>query len=387
MDVDPVLYQFCNDRQREFLESLAETGSARATARAFGVHHSAVQRAYSGAKKKAAAQGYSPEHGLKHVIPEPFVAKGHSTYYDRDGVIRQQWVKSRLDDQAYLELIKEAVVGLVETVPRAQPITAPEVTRSSLANLYVLTDAHINMLAWHREGGVNWDLKIAENTISGCFDMMMAKAPDAKLGMIAQLGDLFHSDGLVPITPQSGHVVDQDGRFAKVVPAGVRLIRRLVDTALQKHERVVLLLAEGNHDQASSVWLQVLFKTLYENEPRVEVIDSPLPYYAVQHGKTALYFHHGHMKKTKDLPLFFASQFPAIWGTTTKRYGHTGHRHHETVMGEESGVKMTQHPTMAARDAYSARGGWMSERQASVTTYHSEYGKVSEYVVTPEMLS
>jgi hypothetical protein len=87
-----------------------------------------------------------------------------------------------------------------------------------------------------------------------------------------------------------------------------------------KHEKVVVLMAEGNHDMASSVWLRVMFRALYENEPRVEVIDSELPYYCHQHGKTMLAFHHGHLKKNDQLPLLFASQYPEVWGATTKRY-------------------------------------------------------------------
>jgi hypothetical protein len=98
-----------------------------------------------------------------------------------------------------------------------------------------------------------------------------------------------------------------------------------------------------------------------------------------------LAFHHGHKKKNDQLPILFASQYPGIWGATTKRYAHTGHRHHGEAK-EHSGMTVTQHPTLAARDAYAARGGWISERQASAITYHSHYGRVGEVVVCPEML-
>ena len=45
-----------------------------------------------------------------------------------------------------------------------------------------------------------------------------------------------------------------------------------------------------------------------------------------------------------------------------------------------------QHSTLAARDAYAARGGWHSERQATSITYHSRWGQVARHTVTPEML-
>jgi hypothetical protein len=144
-------------------------------------------------------------------------------------------------------------------------------------------------------------------------------------------------------------------------------------------------MAEGNHDITSSIWLRVMFKALYEDEPRVQVIDSDMPYYHYQHGHTMLAFHHGHLSKNESLPLLFASQFPDVWGATTKRYCHTGHRHHAHEK-EHSGMKVIQHPTLSARDAYASRGGWISEREMTAITYHKKYGQVSRTTITPEML-
>ena len=49
-------------------------------------------------------------------------------------------------------------------------------------------------------------------------------------------------------------------------------------------------------------------------------------------------------------------------------------------------MKVVQHATIAARDAYAARGGWIAERQITAVTYHAEYGQVATSTVTPEML-
>jgi hypothetical protein len=129
-----------------------------------------------------------------------------------------------------------------------------------------------------------------------------------------------------------------------------------------------------------------MFKALYENEVRVHVIDSELPYYVYRHGEVMLAFHHGHLNKNDRLPLLFAAQFPQEWGITKKRYAHTGHRHHVEEK-EHSGMTVIQHPTLAARDAYAARGGWLAERQVSSITYHKAYGQVSKITVIPEMLA
>lgn len=42
--------------------------------------------------------------------------------------------------------------------------------------------------------------------------------------------------------------------------------------------------------------------------------------------------------------------------------------------------------TLAAKDAYAARGGWFSGRSTNVITYHKQYGEVSRQSISPEML-
>jgi hypothetical protein len=46
-----------------------------------------------------------------------------------------------------------------------------------------------------------------------------------------------------------------------------------------------------------------------------------------------------------------------------------------------------QHPTLAARDAYASRGGWVAERSVSSITYSDKFGQVARNIITPEMLS
>lgn len=383
--IDASLKRFATVAQARYIDAVNETGGFRKAAKKLGIGLSAVSGGISAVKKKAAMRGVSPEHGMTHEAPDPFLVKGVSTLYDESGNIRAQWVKTRLEEDTAYRIALEAFESASVDLPRAKLTRPPKHVISSLCNLYTMTDCHMGMLAWHKEGGADWDLKIAENVLTGCFTQMVSSSPSADTCIIAQLGDWLHSDGLVPVTPTAKNVLDQDGRFSKIVAASVRVLRRLVDVALQKHSNVIVLMAEGNHDPASSIWLRVMFRALYENEPRVKVIDSELPYYVHQHGETMLGFHHGHLKKTDKLPLLFAAQFPAIWGETKKRYVHTGHWHHVEEQ-EHPGMKVIQHPTLAAKDAYAARGGWLSEREATAITYHNKFGQVGRVTVTPEML-
>lgn len=384
--IDTTLLSYATARQIEYLEAIETHGSQTKAAKALGIHRRSLDRALQDLKRKAALQGYSPEHDMTKTVPIGFKVKGVSTFYDEDGKPRGQWVKSTLDAEAQEAMMRSAFEAMAEDLPRVAPVKAPKAVEHSLATLYTFTDCHVGMLSWKHETGADWDLEIAERTLVGCFERMIEASPNARTGIICQLGDFLHQDSVEPVTPTSRHLLDADGRFAKVVATAIRILRRIVDGALKKHETVVVVMAEGNHDISSSIWLRVMFKALYENEPRVLVIDSVLPYYVHQHGSTMLAFHHGHLKKNDQLPLLFAAQFPRIWGDTVKRYAHTGHRHHVEEK-EHSGMLVVQHPTLAARDAYAARGGWLAERQVRAITYHSSHGEVGRMTVVPEMLA
>ena len=380
------LFEFATQRQLDYLEAIREHGTQAAAAEHLGVSKQSLEEALQRLRKKAAMRGMSPQHDMHKMVPEGYIVKGVSTYYDEEGKARGQWVKSSLDEQKKREALQEAFAAMAEELPRLKASKPAKGCMQDLLSLYTLTDCHVGALAWSKENlQADWDLKIAEETLTKAFEHMVASSQPAATCVVNQLGDFLHSDGILPVTPTSGHILDQDGRFAKVVATAVRILRRIVDFALQKHEKVIVLLAEGNHDITSSIWLRVMFKALYENEPRVEVIDSMLPYYIYAHGETMLAFHHGHLKKNDALPLLFASQFPQVWGQTTKRYVHVGHRHHHVEI-EHSGMKVIQHSTLAARDAYAARGGWLSERQVVAISYSKAHGEVGRHTITPEML-
>jgi hypothetical protein len=379
-------------RQLEYIEAIEKHGSMAKASKALGMNKGRVSDSMQGLKNRAALeqrkldalQGHAPGHFNNGVAPGYLMGKV-TVHRNELGQVKDTWERQSPDAAQREALMRAAVQAMVQDVPRAAPAPLPSLTVSHLCNLYTLTDSHVGSLCWNREGGADWDLKIAERILTGCFEQMVAGSPAAGVGIVAQLGDWLHQDSISPTTPTSHFVLDADGRFPKVVQIAVRILRRVVDVALMRHAKVIVLMAEGNHDISSSIWLRTLFAALYENEPRVEVIDSPLPYYVYEHGQTMLAWHHGHLKKNDQLPLLFAAQFPKVWGATTKRYAHCGHRHHVEEK-EHSGMTVIQHPTLTARDAYAARGGWIAERQATAMTFHSTHGLVARNTVVPEML-
>ena len=309
------------------IDAYLEHGSYEKAAEALGIKSASnIGDAIRIVKARAATAGYAPEHDMTKVAPEPYIVKGTSTYYGRDGEKRGQWVKTDLDTQRRLELIRAAIEGMVANVPRLPPLPAPIATREKLANLYTFTDYHLGMLAWREETGAPWNLEIAKATLIRALEHMVTRAPSARVGILNIQGDFMHTDGLVPVTPTHGHVLDAAARFGEIVDAAIFVVRRLIDLLLMHHEEVHVVIAEGNHDIVSSLILRKLFGALYEAEPRVTVNASEVPYYVYQHGRVMLAIHHGHLKKNESLPLFFAAKFPEMWGATKWRYCSTGHR-------------------------------------------------------------
>ena len=319
---------------------------------------------------------------LNKAAPAPYYLKRRSEYTSKDGETCG-WNIYEPDKQKQHEAMLHAIEAACEEIPRLKPVKPPLETLDDYLNLYTLTDLHIGMLANHRENlEGNWDLKIAEQTVIDCFSRMIGSSIGAKHCIINELGDFIQSDSIMPLTPSSGHILDVDGRFGKVVEAAIRIMRAVVDMALAKHETVTIIMAEGNHNISSSIWMRRMFCVLYENEPRVTIIDSDLPFYCTTFGSVMICAHHGHLKRNDDLPLLFASQFAKEWGSTTKRYCHTGHRHHLHVK-EHSGMTVIQHPTMIPRDSHASRHGYLSDRRALSFTYHREHGEIASNYVYP----
>lgn len=380
------LYEFCTVRQLELIEAVERNNGVKPAARALKCGEGTIREAINRVKAKAANQGVSPEHDWVHQIPDGHLIKGVSTYYDKEGKPAGQWVKSTADQQRQAEIQRAAIEAMCEEIPRLQAIAAPiQALNANLCNCYVITDYHLSMLSHSEETGADWDLKIASKTLLAWFAQAVAQAPNAEVGVFAQLSDLLHADGLEPLTPASKHVLDVDTRFYKVVRTVIVLLRQIIDMLLSKHARLHLVMADANHDPVSQIWLREWLAVLYENEPRITVDRSPSPYNAYEFGKVALFFHHGHKRKVTNVSEVFAAQFREMFGRTKFAYAHTGHLHSMDVK-ENNLMIVEQHRTLAAPDAYAARGGWISGRDAQVITYHRNYGEVSRIKINSDML-
>lgn len=330
--------------------------------------------------QQAKAAGEVFEKPVTHTLAKITVQR------DQEGRLIQDWTRyepNRLLEEATQKAIFEA---LLETIPRIKPAKSPSIVVSSMLSQYTITDMHLGALAWNVEtGSGDYDLAIGEKLLCDWFGAAIAASPASKHAVFAQLGDFLHYDSFKAVTPEHQHLLDADGRYPLLVRSAIRVLRQILRMLLEKHAHVTVIMADANHDPSSQVCFREMFAAFYEDEPRLTIDTNPGTYSAIEHGDVSLFYHHGHRRGVKDVDTVFAGKYREIYGRTRFSYAHMGHKHSDELRTTNL-MKVEQHETLAAPDAYASNGGWLSGRSAKVIHYHDKRGEVARSIITPEMV-
>ena len=377
------LKPFATERQKELIDAVITYGGITAAARVLGVHHATISKPLKGLKIKAAMQGHSPAHDMVHSVPNPFIVKGVSTYYNRDGVAAGQWVKSTIDQEKRYEILQEMVRTLADEVKPAAPLAYNGSCESDLLTVYPLGDPHAGLYSWKDETGSHYDLDEFERVNIAAIDRLVSMAPPSKIALFNDKGDLTHADNSKNRTPRSGHALDVHGRHSQVVRIAVKVKIHCTQRLLEKHEKVIIRIDPGNHDEETALMIAMIMEAYYRNEPRVEVITSPNPYWYYSHGKVLIGTCHGDGAKGKDLPAIMANDVRELWGAARDCVWFVGHVHHRDEK-EYRGCDVIYVNTLAAPDYYSHHAGYRSKRRMMAVTYHKERGEETRHTCNVE---
>lgn len=383
----------------QYLEAVRKHGGSRIkAAEELGVSVRALMNNLAICEKRGEEIPPSPYHAdrraylVKQVeaahsaAPEHFHVKGVSTLYGAEGEIKQQWVKTRSDDEEKAtQALIDAIKAVFAEAPRVAPAEAPLKSNADLLTVYPIGDHHVGMHSWAEETGNDYDLKLAEDLLLGAMERLVLSAPPSELAIINDVGDYFHVNDKTNRTPASGHILDTDSRYSKIIRVGVKILRRCVDMALTKHARVILEIKPGNHNPDAYVVLQVALGLLYENEPRVTVTQSPAWYTYFRFGKCLIGFTHGDKSKMEGLGETMAADRPKDWGDTIHRYWYTGHIHTRKVL-EGKGWTVESFRTLAPGDGYAVGAGYRSGRDMNAIVLDKEHGEVERHRVDVSQL-
>jgi len=322
----------------------------------------------------------APEAGAEFNIPAGHTVKGVSALVDANNRVVQQWIKTKEETQTDLiAAIKEEFEQYKGTAKLVKP---PKETFSDLMQVYPVCDPHIGMLSWAPETGQPNDLKIGVDRVDAGLQRLISLAPPAETAVIIQTGDFLHADSQTNTTPASGHQLDVDGRSQKVKLAGVQLLRRSVDYALQKHSKVIVKNLKGNHDPESAAWLNIALGLFYSNEPRVEIDlgDGNNDIWLHLFGVNYIGATHGHTMKPELMAVVMADDNPEYWGASKYRWMIFGHIHHETVK-EVGSVRCESFRQPVPKDAYAHSHGYRAGNSMSAVTLHKTDGEIGRHKI------
>lgn len=364
---------FATEREKVAIDNLvAVGGNISACAEAMGVRRQTVQGLLKGAHQRAARAGWTVEE--KHHVPPGYHVKGISTLYGEAGEVKGRWVKTVVDrEDRVAELLRELPLALSD-VGRAEAVPPPVFAEEDWLTVYPMGDPHIGMFSWAEETGHDFDLGIAERNLCAAVDQLVGLSRPSKRALLINVGDFFHADNSSNQTARSGHSLDVDTRYAKVLQVGIRLMRRCIDRALEKHEHVTVINEIGNHDDHSSLVLSIALAQFYENNPRVHIDTSPAAFHWYRFGKVLIGTTHGDQCKPDKLPGIMAVDRKKDWGETDFRYFYTGHIHHDSRK-DFPGVTWESFRTMAARDAWHMRAGYRADRSMVSIEIHKDRGE------------
>jgi len=116
--------------------------------------------------------------------------------------VGDSWFKTKL---APTTLTRDDLLQIFgEYRGKAELIPFPNLLlNQDLATAYTMSDLHLGMLAWGRETGASWDLKIAHDTILSSMTELVQCSPPAGTAVLLDLGDYTHNNNQTNVTP--GH--------------------------------------------------------------------------------------------------------------------------------------------------------------------------------------
>lgn len=425
------LIPYATENERACLRAVMAHDNQRAAAKAIGKNFGSFCSAIRTVKRRAARRGFAPEHGWNPpaertapagTMPEGFELERVTDNVDPEGNRLQAWNKLRQERPEAQPIpegfmprrITQATAGGREVMQwtayapdeeariratlaawqrhaalyegLAGTATAPDSSTLDPALTAVLPigDPHIGLLSWAPETGDHQDTGIVCRELLCCVRQVIHDLPACPHIIIGNLGDALHAQDDSAKTPGHGHLLDVDGRFAKVLDATHVVFRGIVDAARAKFSRVTFRNLPGNHDPRVAVELMMWLRAVYESEPRVEIADAYAAHQYDRFGCNLIGWHHGDRSKKGELPAIMASDHDGAgtgwWGETTEHVWHVGHEHHTTVL-ETPSCLVHVHNTLVGRDAYHA-GRYRAKRMLEAYAYHEDFGLHSSTTVS-----
>jgi len=367
-------------RQIEIRDAYSELGNKAAVARKLGITRAAVRHQINILERKGEASWYSGA-----IIPEHLKQVKTTVQYDGEGRVIQEW--KRLVPQA--SDFEEFVAALCETVKGiAKPSAFKPAKHVSTGTLFeiVIADAHIGLYASGEETrDSDYDCDIAKKRMIDAVKYHLSRAGKPEKIVLAFTGDTQHSDTRNNTTEKSGHNLDVDTRFQRVIDYVVAACSECVQMASKVAPDVEVVIVKGNHDWHSAVWLMRVLEATYSKCDNVTINMQRSARKAITWGDNLLVWTHGDGISAQKWGQIIPAEFPKEWGATKYRFLKMGHIHHKktiapVVVDEQCGLHVEFVEALTSMDSWTAESGFVgSVKGASAFEYHKEKGLMGRY--------
>lgn len=369
-------------RQLEYIDAIEKHGSERAAAKALGGARSTIHESMRSLTRRAALQGYSPKHDLTHPTAPGQMLRGASTLYrrgEKEPVL--QWIKTKQDDEAIKEIRLAAIAAFTEEMEPIQVQPWPLDWQSDVIPWIQIGDGHLGLLAHANEVGENFDLKIAEAELCGAIGILIDELPNCERIVVNDLGDMTHFENFTATTEASGHALDYDSRFPKMIKIYSRVMRFIVEKSLTKARHVDVIVNQGNHSRTNDIWMAELLRVAYGHTNRVHVLNNDSVFIAYRMGNTLVMTHHSDKCKPSMLANVMSTDFRKDYGETEFHYVDIGHVHHNMVLKEHPGVFVESFNHLAALDRWAHDSGYRNRKSITIVLRSKRFGEVGRRVL------
>ena len=367
------------ERQRQAIKAWEDCGEVVAKAAGvLGVSPSTVRDHIGAVKNFAAQRGYSDNFDARRLVPEGEIVVGRSIYTTTDDN-EKIWLKTKRTAaeaekaEAFNAFVEQLCKGVIPVKRKAK---GKKVRKDDLMPAVIIGDAHVGALAFKKEtGDRDFNVGKATQEIDEAIWTLVQQIPEAKNGLLISLGDLAHSDRANPSATTKGTLVDMSCSYEDQLRACAQVLMNGVEQMLTKCDNVTLVVARGNHDDHTSLVVQVILETYFAKEPRVNVLKSSQYVHYVRWNKWLLGIHHGDKIKAAKLAQIMPRDMPRDWGETTHRQFLVGHFHHQSIQ-EFEGVTVSKHGCLAPPDHWHSSMSFNSGHTMDLIVYKAEGGKL-----------
>lgn len=368
------------NRQQEILDAYIAYGSYNEAARRLNADRRYVARTIQAleARGEVPWQSSAPS-------PDHLEVGKRTVQYNADGQVVQEWRRLHPQQQAMQQFV-DGLCDQVKNKGKAPVRKNRKTDNNDILFELDIFDAHVGMYADEKETrDENYDCDIASKRMVEAAEGLALRSNRPSKCVLVFGGDMMHSDNRSNQTEASGHVLDVDTRYHRVVQYLIKACREVVDIVATIAAEVEIVVLEGNHSWHSEVWLARVLEAYYSQCKNIKVITKSSPRKHMVWGDNLLVWTHGDKVAAQKWQMIIAAEFAKEWGITKYRHLKMGHVHHKktiapVMIDEQSGLVVEYLEALCATDAWHSGAGFIgSQKGASAFEYHKTKGLITRY--------